>query len=177
MRLRPDSPQRTDEQRSYFPDWTPNLPEIPEELEADHNSYLAGGYAEEFGYLARPGVSRGVPVLDGEPPEECAEWRCEAAAMHPGYPITPYPLALDRDQTGGDFKAPVGRQQAAICERSPETEASVESHGGFVTVADRPYEREHHRSAQRVAAMVTRLLAALVALRWELRRRRVRFRA
>ena len=164
MRVRPDSPQRTDEQRSYFPDWTPHLPKVAEELEADHNSYLAGGYAEEFGYLAQPGVSRGVPVLDGEPPEECAEWRCEAAAMHPGYPITPYPLALDRDQRGAKF------------ERSRVTEASVESHGGFVTVAERTYERERHGSAQRMAAAVTRLLAALVVLRWELPRRRVRIR-
>ena len=164
MRVRPDSPQRTDEQRSYFPDWTPHLPKVSAELEADHNSYLAGGYAEEFGYLARPGVSRGVPVLHGEPPEECAEWRCEAAAMHPGYPITPYPLALDRDQRG------------TICERSAVTEASVESHGGFVTVTDRTYERERHGSAQRVAAVVTRVLAALVVLRWELPRRRVKLR-
>jgi hypothetical protein len=162
MRLRPDSPQRADEQRSYFPDWTPYLPKVREELEADHNSYLAGGYAEEFGYLSGPGVSRGVPVLDGEPAEESAEWRGEAAAMHPGYPITPYPLALDREPT-------------SICERYLKTEVSVESRGGFVTVANRAYEREHHRSAQRVAAAVTRLLARLVALRWELPRRRVRF--
>ena len=95
MRVQPESPQRTDEQRSYFPDWTPHLPKAPAELEADHNSYLAGGYAEEFGYLARPGVSRGVPVLDGEPPEDCAEWRCEAAAMHPGYPITPWSSVME----------------------------------------------------------------------------------
>jgi hypothetical protein len=165
MRVRPDFPRGTDEQRSYFPDWTPHLPKVPEELEADHNSYLAGGYAEEFGYLAQPGVSRGVTVLDGEPPEECAEWRCEAAAMHPGYPITPYPLALDRNPTGSD---------CAASETSSTTEVSMESHGAFITVTNRPYERERHRSAQRVAAVVTRFLAALVVLRWELPRRRVR---
>jgi hypothetical protein len=142
------------------------LPKAPEELEADRNSYLAGGYAEEFGYLARPGVSRGVPVLDGEPPEESTEWRCEAGAMHPGYPITPYPLAVDRDPTGDDFGASV--------KASPETEVRVVSRGGFIAVSNRPYEREHHRSAQRVAAVVTRLLAALVVLRWDWPRRRVR---
>jgi hypothetical protein len=138
------------------------LPKVCDELEADHNSYLAGGYAEEFGYLSGPGVSRGVPVLDGGPPEESAEWRTEAAAMHPGYPITPYPLALDGEP-------------AAICERYLETKVSVESHGGFITVTNRAYEREQHRSGRRVAAVVTRLLALLVALRWDLPRRRARF--
>jgi hypothetical protein len=162
MRLGPDSPQRADEQRSYFPDWTPYLPKGREELEADHNSYLAGGYAEEFGYLSGPGVSRGVSVLDGGPPEESAEWRMEAAAMHPGYPITPYPLAPDHEP-------------AMTCERSLEIEASVTSQGGFITVADRAYEREHRRSGRRVAAVVTRLLGRLVALRWELPRRRAKF--
>lgn len=175
MRVQPDSPQRTNELRSYFPDWTANLPKAPEELEADHNSYLAGGYAEEFGYFAQPGVSRGVPVLDGEPPEQHVEWRYEAAAMHPGYPITPYPLALDRDQAGNDFATTVGRQRAAVYDRSPETRASAPSRGGFIAVADRPYERESHRSAHRVAAVVTRLLSLLVVLRWELPRRRARF--
>jgi hypothetical protein len=168
MRVQPDSPEHIDEQRSYFPDWTPHLPKVGEELEADHNSYLAGGYAEEFGYLARPGVSRGVPVLDGEPPEECAEWRCEAAAMHPGYPITPYPLALDRERLDGVITVTV---------RSAEAEASVEPHGEFVAVVNRPYERERHRAPQRLAAVVTRLLSALVVLRWDLPRRRVRSRS
>jgi hypothetical protein len=162
MRVRPDSPQRADEQRSYFPDWTTHLPKVREEIEADHNSYLAGGYAEEFGYSSGPGVSRGVPVLDGGPPEESAEWRTEAAGMHPGYPITPYPLALDREP-------------AAMYEKSLEIEASVESHGGFIAVANRTYERERYRSGRRVAAVVTRLLGRLVALRWELPRRRAKF--
>jgi hypothetical protein len=166
MRLQPDSSQRADEQRSYFPDWTPKLPELPEELEADRNSYLAGGYAEEFGYVARLGVSRGVPVLDGKLPEECPEWRGEAAAMHPGYPITPYPLALDRAQISGDVKATAQPQRAA----------TVESQGGFVSVTDRAYEREHHRSAQRAVATITRVLATFLALRWELSRRPVRLR-
>jgi hypothetical protein len=172
MRVQPDSPQGTSEERSYFPDWTPHLPKAPEELEADHNSYLAGGYAEEFGYTARPGVSRGVAVLDGDPPpEECAEWRCEAAAMHPGYPITPYPLALDGDVSRADVA--VGTASSV---RARLIEVRGESRGQFVAVVNRPYERERHRSAQRVAAAVTRLLAAIVVLRWELPRRRVKHR-
>src|SRR5262245_28378552 len=98
MRLAPDSPQREDEQRRYFPDWTPCLPEELDELEAEHNSYLAGGYAEEFGYWAQAGSSRGVPLLDGEPPEQSAEWFGQAAAMHPGYPIRPCPLADGQEE-------------------------------------------------------------------------------
>lgn len=167
MRVQPDSPRRTDEQRSYFPDWTPCLPSVSEELEAEHNAYLAGGYAEEFGYLAQAGASRGVPIVDGEPPEECAEWRCAAAAMHPGYPITPYPFARHPDQTRRDFVTLAG-------ERSSHIKARVGSRREFVRVADRPYERERHRTLRRAAAMLTRLLATFVALRWELRHRRVR---
>src|SRR5262245_57827743 len=101
MRLEPDSPRRTDEQRRYFPDFAPYLLEDCEELEADHNSYLAGGYAEEFGYWAQTGSSRGVPLLDDEPLEQHAKWFGQAGAMHPGYPIKPSPLTLDGPQSGG----------------------------------------------------------------------------
>ena len=39
-----------DEQRRYFPDWIECLPARLPELEADHNSYLAGGYADAVRY-------------------------------------------------------------------------------------------------------------------------------
>jgi hypothetical protein len=163
MRLAADSPQRINEQRRYFPDWTRRVLEVHEELEADHNSYLAGGYAEEFGYCAQAGASRGVPLLDGESPEEYAEWLGQTAAIHPGFPLRPYPIALGRAHPRHGSPAPAGR---------PRIEASSEGvHGTYVTVTERHYERERHGAAQRTAAVLTRVLAALVALRWELPRR------
>ena len=69
MRVEPDFRKRIGETRRYFPDWTHRSLASGPELEADHNSYLAGGYAEEFGYRAQPGYSRGAPVLDDETPE------------------------------------------------------------------------------------------------------------
>ncbi|HVY80471.1 MAG TPA: hypothetical protein VG994_05765 [Steroidobacteraceae bacterium] len=169
MRLQPDSPRRADEPRSYFPDWTPHLPRAAEELEAAHNSYLAGGYAEEFGYIAQLGASRGVPVIDGESPEQSVEWRFEARAMHPGYPIKPYPLASDLE-----IAAFQERRHASLRPRSPKLDANEAPRVGFVPVIERPYERERRRSGQRAAAALTRLLARVVAFRWELPRRRVR---
>lgn len=173
MRVAPASPGRTDEQRSYFPDWTRRLLEFRQELEADHNSYLAGGYAEEFGYWAHPGASRGVPVFDGEPPESSAEWLGQAAAMHPGYPIRPYPFAADREPIEPHDGA-ASRQTFIVTSRESvfDSEAEIAPRGTFVRVTDRPYERERHHFVQRATALLTRTLAALVALQWELPRRR-----
>lgn len=173
MRLEPDSPRRADEERRYFPDWTDHLAEVREEVEADHNSYLAGGYAEEFGYHARPGASRGVPVLDGEPPEESAEWHCQAHATHPGYPIRPRPIALDGEQNGAPGTGNRERQRIGRSRESPlDIARETSPRGAFVRVTDRPYEHERHHVEQRAAAVLTRFLAALVSFRWGLPRGR-----
>jgi hypothetical protein len=169
MRLEPDSPKRTGEDRRYFPEWAEPLAEACEEIEADHNSYLAGGYAEEFGYRAQAGSSRGVRVLDAEVPEESAEWRGLACATHPGYPIRSRPIAFDGDQgepecTAASESPRIVTSQDAALEITRETR----HYGAFVSVADRPYEHERHHAAQRAAAVLTRLLAALITLRWRL---------
>jgi hypothetical protein len=169
MRLEPDSPKRTEEDRRYFPDWTEPLAEAREEIEADHNSYLAGGYAEEFGYRAQPCSSRRVRVLDAEVPEESAEWRRLASATHPGYPIRSRPIALEGDQ--GEPESPAGSGSARIVtSQDAALEIAREAHqyGAFVSVTDRQYEHERHLVAHRAAAVLTRLLAALVTLRWRL---------
>ncbi|MBX5461209.1 MAG: hypothetical protein IRZ28_08970 [Steroidobacteraceae bacterium] len=175
MRVAPESPRRIDEQRSYFPDWTLRLLEFREELEADHNSYLAGGYAEEFGYWAHPGASRGVPVVDGAPPENSAEWLGQAAAMHPGYPIRPYPFAADREPSE-PHEGAASKPTFILASRETvfdfDSAADTAPRGTFVRVTERPYERERHHFAQRATALLTRTLAALVALQWELPRRR-----
>jgi hypothetical protein len=168
MRLEPESPRRTDEERRYFPDWTRSLVDAGEEIEADHNSYLAGGYAEEFGYRAQPGSSRGVRLLDGESPEESPEWHSQAGATHPGYPIKPRPVMIDGEQTGTGFDAALAWQRVVASREAPLESARENLHGTFVRVTDRPYEHARHRAEERAAGLVTRLLAGLVSLRWGL---------
>lgn len=169
MHLKPDSPRRANEERRYFPDWTVRLEGLRDEVEADHNSYLAGGYAEEFGYRAQPGFSRGVPVIDGELPDESAEWRVQAGVTHPGYPITPRPVALDGELTEA-VVTEVLRRQRNVASHEPPVAAprEMELHGTFVRVTDRPYEHERHHAEQRAAAVLTRLLASVLAFRWGL---------
>ena len=86
----PDSVPRLNEEHRYFPEWAdrPEIPGLP--LEADHNSYLAGGYSEEFGYrtgMDRPPV---FPSLEGDP-DESGLWRVQITGLHPGYPECPRP--------------------------------------------------------------------------------------
>jgi len=60
-------------------------------LESDHNSYLAGGYAEEFGYDAWRNGAPALPTLAGEP-ERCREWSLQIEGLHPGYPLCARPV-------------------------------------------------------------------------------------
>lgn len=164
MHLELNAHERTDEYRRYFPDWTRRSLLLGEELEADHNSYLAGGYAEEFGYLARAEASRGVPLIDGESADDRELRRVQRAGMHPGYPLRPHPVVLGRKQA---------QRHRAISSGVARADSSeTNDHGKFVTVTERAYEREHRQPAHRAVAAVTRFLAAVVALGWELPSRR-----
>lgn len=159
MRVEPGFQRRMDEQRRYFPDWTARPLEHRPELEADHNSYLAGGYAEEFGYRAAPGYSRGVPVIDGESPEDSVEWQGQADATHPGYPIRPHPFQIDfgRGALEGDW-------------RSMHEPGGTKSGGAFVSVSNRPYEHSRRNTAHRLVTASMRFAAAIIELRWKLHR-------
>ena len=166
MHLQSNAHERTDEYRRYFPDWTHRSLRVGEELEADHNSYLAGGYAEEVGYLARAESSRGVPLIDGESPDDQALRLVERAGMHPGYPLRPYPVAAGREKTS--------HRRAMSPSSSGMSQGDVlaaRDHGKFVRVTERPYECEHRQLAHRAIAAVRRLLAAAVASRWDAKRR------
>lgn len=74
----------------YFPEWAHRYPRCGQQLEADRNSYLAGGYAEEFGYYDDPGCPNGMVRLTGDP-EQCRHWRIHIGGIHPGYPECPRP--------------------------------------------------------------------------------------
>lgn len=161
MHLQSSAHRRTDEYRRYFPDWTHRSLRVGEEIEADHNSYLAGGYAEEFGYLAQTDSSRGVPLLDGESPDDFAVRLVERAAMHPGYPLRAYPVAVD-----GEEAARLRAMSSSSSALSHQDVLDMGAHGRFVRVTERPYEREHRQPAYRAISAVARVLAGLVA-RWE----------
>lgn len=75
----------------YFPEWA-DLPTAPGgQQESERNSYLAGGYADEFGYGTDPGRPPAIPPLDGDPEDSCLRWE-QVGALHPGYPRCAKPL-------------------------------------------------------------------------------------
>jgi hypothetical protein len=163
MHLQSNAHERTEEFRRYFPDWTHRSLRLGEELEADHNSYLAGGYAEEFGYLARAEASRGVPLIDGESADDRELRLVQRSGMHPGYPLRPHPVAVDRGRTA---------RRATSSGVPHEDVFEAAGHGKFVSVTDRAYERAHRQPTRRVVAAVTRCVAALVAFGWQAASRR-----
>jgi hypothetical protein len=170
MRVEPNDLRRMGEQRRYFPEWTPLDLEKYSELEADHNSYLAGGYAEEFGYRAEPGCSRGVPVLDGESAEQCPECHGQAWATHPGYPLRAHPLELQLEHT--DEGIMTWMHEAFDLDRieAIEMTSTRATHGTFVAVDERSYGHQRHEPARAAVIASRRFVAALVSLRWTLTR-------
>ncbi|HWG77674.1 MAG TPA: hypothetical protein VN660_12900 [Steroidobacteraceae bacterium] len=81
----------------YFPEWADRSDSAGQMHEADRNSYLAGGYAEEFGYHSRPDNPPAFPPFRGDP-EHSQEWSVQLGCLHPGYPECPQPI--DRDNRG-----------------------------------------------------------------------------
>lgn len=86
----PDGADSVSETHRYFPEWA-DRPIGPEtQHEADRNSYLAGGYADEFGYGTPAGRPPAIAPLDGDP-ERSRLWGEQIGALHPGYPQCPKP--------------------------------------------------------------------------------------
>jgi hypothetical protein len=75
----------------YFPEWADRPAGPDAQHESDRNSYLAGGYADEFGYGTPPGSAPAIAPLDGDP-ELCRLWSEQIGALHPGYPECPKPV-------------------------------------------------------------------------------------
>lgn len=104
------------EDHRFFPEWADRPPSAESLHEADRNSYLAGGYAEEFGH----GVQQTILAAHMPPAEEGSEWRVQIGGLHPGYPECPRPL--DRDLRGKPLDAtaslPVGSRAVNAFHRS-----------------------------------------------------------
>lgn len=77
--------QLLNEDHRYFPEWAdrPGIPGPP--VEADHNSYLAGGYSEEFGYHVSADRPPVFMPLEGDP-DASRLWYVQVIGLHPGYP-------------------------------------------------------------------------------------------
>lgn len=109
-----DSTRYLNEDHRYFPEWA-DLPGTPGPLaEADHNSYLSGGYSEEFGYYVsvdRPPV---FAPLDGDP-DDSRLWYVQITGLHPGYPECgrPYDRALLRGRGAMEEARKGGRGSGA----------------------------------------------------------------
>jgi hypothetical protein len=80
----------------FFPEWADLPARRGPQWESDWNSYLAGGYAEEFGYHLQPGFWTGFPVI-APLPEQSEEFLAEIGALHPGFPECPRPGDRDCD--------------------------------------------------------------------------------
>jgi hypothetical protein len=100
----------------YFPEWADRPARKGVPRESDRNSYMAGGYAEEFGYRTQPGLPAPAPPLAGDP-ERSRQWRAQIGALHPGYPECAKPLDRDFIQSQG---AVSGRAR----DRAPGTPAA-----------------------------------------------------
>jgi hypothetical protein len=79
------------EVRYYFPEWAERPAGQGPPLESANNSYLAGGYAEEFGYAIQLGSPPAPTNIAGDP-ERSSQWLVQIAGLHPGYPECPRPL-------------------------------------------------------------------------------------
>jgi hypothetical protein len=137
----------------YFPEWA-DRPSGPDaQREADRNSYLAGGYADEFGYGAYPGAAPAMAPLEGDP-ESSSLWREQIGALHPGYPQCPKPL--DRDHVGvlretfaarhsrNDPRPAVGFRVIAVRRRDPAPRSQAILRVRLVSLlADRLIRRRH----------------------------------
>lgn len=128
---RESAPDHRPDMHRYFPEWADRQLRAGAYLEAERNSYLAGGYAEEFGYGDERGCRVGACLIVAEP-ERCCLWGAQIGGLHPGYPelATPHerdahppaqratdpPLAVSREmsQAVGD-EPQSNRGQVLVC--------------------------------------------------------------
>lgn len=111
----------TGEIHRYFPEWA-DRPAGPDTLrEAERNSYLAGGYADEFGYGIPSDRLPVFPPLLGDP-ESSPLWHEQIGALHPGYPQCATPLDRTRRRLGEAMHSePPADHRAGRAAARPET--------------------------------------------------------
>jgi len=117
----------------FFPEWA-NLPagRGPQQ-ESDWNSYLAGGYAEEFGYHVQPGFWTGFAVI-ARLPESSRQSRAQIGALHPGFPECPRPGDQHRDATVRDGASDEPRPAMSGAVASEKNRPPEQSRGQFKVI-------------------------------------------
>ena len=100
MQYPQDSERGAVEDHRFFPEWAERPAATGSLHEVDRNSYLAGGYAEEFGHRARSAFYARAVEADGE-------WRVQNGCLHPGYPECPRPVERESLDTRREA-VPVG---------------------------------------------------------------------
>lgn len=115
------------EEHCYFPEWADRPPATGSLHEVDWNSYLAGGYAEEFGHRVQS-----VPVPPAPIPAGAGgERRGQIGCLHSGYPECPRPV--DREpQADRGRAAPQGwppPRQPRLPGREPAFRVILIGHG------------------------------------------------
>ncbi|MGH8260268.1 MAG: hypothetical protein ACREUG_11310 [Steroidobacteraceae bacterium] len=111
MQYEQDPVPRASEIHRFFPEWADRPASAGPLLEGDHNSYLAGGYSEEFGYRVRPDFPPIFPLLAGDP-DGSWEWTVQIDGLHPGYPECPRPTDRSGTPPTGDGVSPDGVTRA-----------------------------------------------------------------
>jgi hypothetical protein len=161
----------TSEPRRYFPEWTHCALGCGREVEADHNSYLAGGYAEEFGYVATAEWSRGVPVLE-EAPDRFRKRRGQAQMTHPGYPLRAYPLARGVHRSTAAKQLRVRTRAERVDSQRTDTLELVD-HGNYLIVGTRRNDGKHGGALEQAVKRATiHLTSSIISMRWALRHRK-----
>lgn len=135
------------ENHRYFPEWA-DRPEISgPPVESDHNSYLAGGYSEEFGYRVSVDQPPVFSPLEGDP-DGSRLWYVQVTGLHPGYPECARPD--DRDHFRGSGRRDSsqifhGAQAAPTCARgfaAGSRESALPFH--VIRVGGRARNAAHH---------------------------------
>ena len=106
-----------DEVHSFFPEWADRPASSGRFVEFDRNSYLAGGYSEEFGHHAEVNPSPVDPHLTPEP-ERCPQWQVQVDCLHPGYPECPRPCDRDGLRSAAHATPVRGEPNPAVVGRS-----------------------------------------------------------
>lgn len=128
MQCETDPTVHPDEVHRFFPEWADRPEARGLFLESERNSYLAGGYSEEFGYRTPAGGSGVFPLLRGDP-ELCSQWRVEIGCLHPGYPECPRPFDRGRFglESGCGRDHPEGQPEKPLRDGSSSGHAAVKS--------------------------------------------------
>src|SRR5690606_34753583 len=130
-------------------------------------SYFAGGYAEEFGYLARALSGRDATPVEGVSQDDDELPLVRWDVLHPGYPLRPYPVSVDRRRSERREA-----EQRSAGGASHVGKVEVTGRGEFFRVTERSSGDRPRPPAHGLAAALMHLPAAIGALRRELPARR-----